>query len=61
MPHYHHQAIKDLAPGLIVSATAADGTIEAVEVDAHRFAVGVQWHPEAAGDHRIFEALVRSI
>lgn len=42
---YHHQAIDRLAPGLIVSALARDGVIEAVE---HRRAdmVAVQWHPE---------------
>ena len=42
----HHQAIRDLAPDLIVSATAPDGIIEAAEVPGHPFAVGVQWHPE---------------
>lgn len=43
----HHQAIKDLAPGLRVSATAADGIIEAVEDPQLDFFLGVQWHPEA--------------
>lgn len=48
----HGQAIDRLAPGLLVEATAPDGTIEAVRVaslksDApHAFAIGVQWHPE---------------
>ncbi len=43
----HFQAIKDLADGLEVEATAADGTIEAVRVaHADGFAFGVQWHPE---------------
>ncbi len=43
----HWQGIADLAPGLTVEATAADGTIEAVSVtDAASFALGVQWHPE---------------
>ena len=43
---YHHQAIRGLAPGLKVTATASDGVIEAVELPGHPFAVGVQWHPE---------------
>ncbi|WP_145953395.1 gamma-glutamyl-gamma-aminobutyrate hydrolase family protein [Oceaniglobus indicus] len=43
----HHQAIRTLAPGLRVTATADDGTIEAVESTAHPFVLGVQWHPEA--------------
>jgi len=43
----HGQAIDRLAPGLIVEATAPDGTIEAVRVAAARnFALAVQWHPE---------------
>lgn len=42
----HHQAIKEAAPGLIVSAHAPDQIVEAAEVDGHPFAVAVQWHPE---------------
>jgi putative glutamine amidotransferase len=42
----HHQAVKDLAPGFLVSATAPDGVIEAIEDPAKRFCLGVQWHPE---------------
>jgi putative glutamine amidotransferase len=43
----HGQAIDRLAPGLVVEATAADGTIEAVRVaGAPAFALAVQWHPE---------------
>jgi putative glutamine amidotransferase len=43
----HRQAIDRLAPGLVVEASAPDGTIEAVRVaNAPGFAIGVQWHPE---------------
>jgi putative glutamine amidotransferase len=43
----HHQGLARLAPGLIVEATAPDGTVEAVRVEwATAFAYGVQWHPE---------------
>jgi putative glutamine amidotransferase len=43
----HGQGIDALAPGLVVEATAPDGTIEAVRVEhARSFAFGVQWHPE---------------
>jgi len=42
----HHQAVKDLARGFRVSATAPDGVIEAIEDPEQRFCLGVQWHPE---------------
>jgi putative glutamine amidotransferase len=42
----HHQAVKDVAPGFLVSATAPDGVIEAIEDPASLFCLGVQWHPE---------------
>lgn len=41
----HHQAIKDLAPGLRACAWAPDGVIEAV-CDERRDLWAVQWHPE---------------
>jgi putative glutamine amidotransferase len=41
----HHQAVKDLAPGLRQSAFAEDGVIEALE-GLSGFLLGVQWHPE---------------
>ena len=43
----HHQGIKELGEGLIASAVAPDGLIEGYEIPGKRFAVGVQWHPEA--------------
>ena len=42
----HHQAVKAIAPGLVATATAPDGVIEAIEDPAARFCLGVQWHPE---------------
>ena len=42
----HHQGIRTLAPDLRAAAAAPDNLIEAVEVDGHHFALGVQWHPE---------------
>jgi putative glutamine amidotransferase len=42
----HHQAIRDVANELKVTATAPDGIVEAAEVPGHPFAIGVQWHPE---------------
>jgi gamma-glutamyl-gamma-aminobutyrate hydrolase PuuD len=54
----HHQAIKDLGQGLIPTAGADDGVVEAVELAGSAFVLGVQWHPEEAGDPRPFAALV---
>lgn len=42
----HHQSVGRVGKGLVISASAADGVIEAVEAPAARFCVGVQWHPE---------------
>lgn len=42
----HHQAVKEVAPGLRAVAWAPDGVIEALEGDGPQFVVGVQCHPE---------------
>lgn len=43
---YHHQGIGDLGYGVVVTATASDGVVEAIELDSDAGALGVQWHPE---------------
>lgn len=43
---FHHQAVKDAADGLVISAVSTDGVVEAIECPNHPFFVGVQWHPE---------------
>jgi putative glutamine amidotransferase len=43
---FHHQAIRDLAPGLVPIAYSADGVIEAVAAAGNRPLFGIQWHPE---------------
>ena len=66
----HHQAVTSnrLAPGLRAVALAPDGIVEATESREHRWALGVQWHPErpehehphfAPQSRRLFQALVR--
>ncbi|MGQ1795999.1 gamma-glutamyl-gamma-aminobutyrate hydrolase [Kocuria sp. CNJ-770] len=58
-PCYHHQALDEVAEGLVVTARAADGTIEAVETTAGGWALGVQFHPEEnRKDPRLFEGFV---
>ena len=61
----HHQAIRDVAPGLVVQATAPDGVIEAVYLPEKRFVWGVQWHPESVWtiseeNRKIAEAFLRA-
>jgi putative glutamine amidotransferase len=59
VPTYHHQAVDRLGAGLIPSAYASDGTVEAVELpSAGGWVLGVQWHPEMAEDVRVMQALV---
>ncbi|MFE5672076.1 gamma-glutamyl-gamma-aminobutyrate hydrolase family protein [Agromyces sp. NPDC056523] len=43
---HHHQAVDQLGEGLIASASAPDGLIEAIETTDGSFCLGVQWHPE---------------
>jgi len=62
---FHHQAVKNLGEGLVISAFAPDNIIEAIEHIEHPFCVGVQWHPEGMIDvHKeqlkLFEAFVNA-
>lgn len=43
----HHQALKDIAPGFVVSGVSDDGVIEAFEMVGRPYVIGVQFHPEA--------------
>lgn len=43
---YHHQACGRTGRGLVAAARSPDGVVEAIESLRHRFAIGVQWHPE---------------
>ncbi|MEU3664374.1 gamma-glutamyl-gamma-aminobutyrate hydrolase family protein [Streptomyces sp. NPDC032940] len=61
VPTYHHQAVDRLGTGLLASAHAADGTVEALELPAAAgWALGVQWHPEMGEDVRVMRALVEA-
>ncbi|MDP6124471.1 MAG: gamma-glutamyl-gamma-aminobutyrate hydrolase family protein [Candidatus Latescibacteria bacterium] len=62
---WHHQALKNTAPGLEVVARAADGMIEGFEMPGQSWFLAVQWHPEltAADDpaqQRLFDGLARA-
>ena len=54
----HHQALGRIGAGLDEVAWAADGTVEALEDPAKRFALGVPWHPERSESSELFRGLV---
>lgn len=61
----HHQAVKDLAPGLVSTAVAPDGLVEGLEFPGSQFLLGVQWHPESLTDrdprmHRLLTGFVEA-
>ena len=61
---YHHQALRNMPEGFIVSGVASDGVIESFESTKHTFVMGVQWHPESliskndVNSLAIFEAFI---
>lgn len=56
---FHHQAVAEAGKRFRVTATAADGTVEAIESNELKSIVGVQWHPECMADgDRLFGWLV---
>lgn len=58
---WHHQSIRRVGRGLVVTATSADGVIEGVEDPDHRFLIGVQWHPERMQHDSRQQALFRAL
>ncbi len=60
---FHHQAVKQVAPGFDAVAWAEDGIVEGIEASDQPFALGVQWHPEGMYDtdeysRRLFAAFL---
>lgn len=60
---FHHQAVWNPAPGMVVGAHATDGLIESIELPEQPFFLGVQWHPERYFDRdrtamALFDAFV---
>ena len=59
VPSHHHQAVDRVGEGLVLSGVSSgDGVAEAIEMPGRRFAVGVQWHPEADPTSAVIAALV---
>lgn len=62
---HHHQAVKDLAPGLEVMGKSSDGIVEALRKPDERFLWAVQWHPERiwdieASSAKLFQAFLEA-
>ncbi|HYN43046.1 MAG TPA: type 1 glutamine amidotransferase [Thermoanaerobaculia bacterium] len=53
----HHQAVKDLAPGLVALAASPDDLVEAFARDTGPFLAAVQWHPENLAERADQKAL----
>lgn len=63
---YHHQGVKDLAPGFRAMAYADDGLVEAFYDPRSSFTVGLQFHPERMlseykGNLRVWQAFAKSV
>jgi putative glutamine amidotransferase len=61
---FHHQGVADhgrlTAAGWASEPVLPGGLLEAAEDPAHRFVLGVQWHPEEMTDPRLFDALIEA-
>ena len=56
---HHHQGVERIGEGLEVTGwSTLDELPEVLEIPRNRFALGVQWHPEADEASRIIAALV---
>ncbi|MDQ4106791.1 MAG: gamma-glutamyl-gamma-aminobutyrate hydrolase family protein [Actinomycetota bacterium] len=59
---HHHQGVKEVGEGLLVTGRATeDASIEAIEDPAHPFVLGVLWHPEEDEKSRVIKALVSEV
>ena len=63
---HHHQAVATLGKGLVATAWADDGVIEAMELPDREWVVSVQWHPEVTAgtdpvQQRLFDAFVADL
>lgn len=57
----HHQSCGRMGAGLVVSARASDGVVEAYEDPEHPFLIALQWHPERMTEHAPHMALFRAL
>lgn len=64
---FHHQILKDVAPGFKVVAKSPDGVVESIQkITEDCFVVGVQWHPEMLSvkyedSQKVFDEFVKKV
>lgn len=59
---HHHQAVDELGEGVVATGWAVeDDVVEAIELPAHSFALGVHWHPEEDQRSRVVGSLVEAV
>lgn len=60
LPANHHQAVDKIGAGLKGVAHTEDGVVEAIEMDAKPFVIGVQYHPERdyENNKKLFDAFI---
>jgi putative glutamine amidotransferase len=56
----HHQGVRNLAKGVLATASAPDGLVEAFELTDYPFGLAVQWHPEWLQEHQPMRDLFRA-
>jgi putative glutamine amidotransferase len=61
----HHQGVRTLGAGVVATAHAPDGLVEALEGDGASYLFAVQWHPEAltekdASTRRLFAEFIEA-
>jgi putative glutamine amidotransferase len=58
---HHHQGVDELGEGLVASGwSVSDDLVEAIELEGHRFALGVLWHPEEEERSGVIASLVEA-
>lgn len=58
---HHHQGIREVGEGLVVTGRSEDDAVEAIEDPSCPFVLGVLWHPEEDEKSQLIQALVSEV
>ena len=58
---HHHQGVREIGDGLVVTGRSEDDTVEALEDPSCSFVLGVLWHPEEDEKSQLINALVSEV